>query len=85
MFHCKGSFSSDSVAVVAHDQSVYTVEPGKIQVRNFQVSFLTTADNFFFSSVKYYVVSWKYPRNVNFIDNTHNDSFLRQLLWTNSF
>ena len=32
-----GSFTSDSLAVVAHDQSVYTVEPGKIQVRNFQV------------------------------------------------
>ena len=34
----QGSFTSDSLTVVAHDQSVYTAEPGKIQVRNFQVS-----------------------------------------------
>ena len=32
-----GSFSSDSPVVVAHEQSVYTVEPGKIHVRTFQV------------------------------------------------
>jgi len=39
--HCAfcsaGSFSSDSPVVVAHEQSVYTVEPGKIHVRTFQV------------------------------------------------
>lgn len=36
-----GSFLSDSLAVVGHEQSVYTVEPGKIQVRNFQVRYST--------------------------------------------
>ena len=33
-----GTFDSDSPVVVVHEQSVYTVEPGKIQVRTFQVS-----------------------------------------------
>ena len=32
-----GSFNSDSAVVVVHEQSVYTVEPGKIHVRTFQV------------------------------------------------
>ena len=39
MFFFAGSFNSDSPAVVVHEQSVYTVEPGKIQVRTFQVFF----------------------------------------------
>ena len=32
-----GSFNSDSPVVVVHEQSAYTVEPGKIHVRTFQV------------------------------------------------
>ncbi|KAM7433446.1 hypothetical protein ABFA07_016329 [Porites harrisoni] len=36
MVRAEGSFNSDSPAVVVHEQSVYTVEPGKIQVRTFQ-------------------------------------------------
>jgi len=36
-FFSVGSFSSDSPVVVAHEQSVYTVEPGKIHIRTFQV------------------------------------------------
>ena len=37
IFFSAGSFNSDSPVVVAHEQSVYTVEPGKIHVRTFQV------------------------------------------------
>ncbi|XP_046855391.1 intraflagellar transport protein 140 homolog isoform X2 [Xenia sp. Carnegie-2017] len=36
MVRAAGSFTCDSLVVVAHAQSVYTLEPGKIQVRNFQ-------------------------------------------------
>ena len=36
-FCSAGSFSSDSPVIAAHEQSVYTVEPGKIHVRTFQV------------------------------------------------
>ena len=33
----QGSFASSSQVVVVHEQNVYTAEPGKIQVRTFQV------------------------------------------------
>ena len=36
-FCSAGSFSSDSPVIAAHEQSVYTVETGKIHVRTFQV------------------------------------------------
>lgn len=39
LFRYAGSFNSDSPVVVAHEQSVYTVEPGKIHARTFQVLF----------------------------------------------
>lgn len=36
MVRAEGSFNSDSPVVVVHEQSAYTVEPGKIHVRTFQ-------------------------------------------------
>lgn len=36
LVRAEGSFNSDSAVVVVHEQSVYTVEPGKIHVRTFQ-------------------------------------------------
>ena len=33
-----GTFSSGSPLVCLYEQNVYTLEPGKVQVRNFQVS-----------------------------------------------
>jgi len=38
MLRAVGSFKSSSQLVCMYDQSVYTLEPGKVQVRNFQVS-----------------------------------------------
>ena len=34
----KGNFNTESHVACLYEQNVYTLEPGKIQVRNFQVS-----------------------------------------------
>ena len=38
-FRVAGSFNSMTRFLCLHEQSVYTVEPGRIQVHNYQVSF----------------------------------------------
>ena len=35
--HVVGSFSSDTHLLCMYEQNLYTLEPGKVQVRNFQV------------------------------------------------
>ena len=37
-FHAAGSFETPTQFMCMYEQNLYTLEPGKIQVRNFQVS-----------------------------------------------